>query len=69
MNPIEITTIGSYDLKGIGRIYTIRPDDFPRGREVKIGSIVIHNGIKKRVCGITYFNRNLDTYGICLEDV
>lgn len=68
MKPIEITTLGSYDLQGIGRIYTIRPDDFPGGRDLKMGSIVMHNGVRKRICGITVFNRKFDTYGICLED-
>jgi hypothetical protein len=67
-DPVEIITHGSFDLKGIGRIYLIHTRELPAGRKIALGDIVIHKGERQRVRAIDLPRTTEDLVGLVLED-
>lgn len=67
--PIEINTLGAFDIKGIGRVYLIRTSNIPIGRKIVIGSTVLLKGAIMRVRGIDLPRTTEDVVGLILEDL
>jgi hypothetical protein len=66
---IEIRTHGSYDKKALeGRIYIVRPSEFPEGRTIALGDFIIHKGVRRRVRGMDLPRTADNLIGLILED-
>jgi hypothetical protein len=72
-NEVEIHSIGSHDLKGMGRVHIIRTRDLPKGEVIRLGSIVLLKGERKRIRAVDIPSsrdpETMDYVGLFLEDV
>lgn len=69
IDPIEINSLGAFDIKGVGRVHLIRTGNSPTGRKIVIGSTVLLKGVLMRVRGIDLLCTTEDVIGLILEDV
>lgn len=68
MTPVDIHPIGSYDVKGLGRIYLIRTSDLPEGVSIRLGSLIKLKENVMVVRGINYPGGAIHSAGLILED-